>query len=96
MLDCLPETQQGETEMVNQNVNNQIVSEINKLNEHESLAVVSYISQLLSARLSKKSKETTKPNDDLIVSLADAYENKRARQVFEWERVRRQNVQRTA
>ncbi len=81
--------------MVNQTVNNKIVSEINKLNEHESLAVVSYISQLLSARLSKKSKEQ-KPNDDLIVSLADAYENKRARQVFEWERVRRQNVQRTA
>ena len=25
-------------------------------------------------------------NDDLIVSLADAYENKRARQVNEWER----------
>jgi hypothetical protein len=25
------------------------------------------------------------PNDELIVSLADAYENKRARQVNEWE-----------
>ena len=25
-------------------------------------------------------------NDELIVSLADAYENKRARQVNEWER----------
>jgi hypothetical protein len=25
------------------------------------------------------------PNDELIVALADAYENKRARQVNEWE-----------
>jgi len=25
-------------------------------------------------------------NDDVIISLADAYENKRARQVNEWER----------
>jgi len=81
--------------MVNQTENNKIVSEINKLNEHESLAVVSYISQLLSARLPRKSKET-KPNDDLIVSLADAYENRRARQVVEWEKARRQNAQRTA
>jgi hypothetical protein len=31
-------------------------------------------------------------SDDLIVSLADAYENKRARQVTEWEQLRRQNV----
>jgi hypothetical protein len=29
-------------------------------------------------------------NDDLIRSLSDAYENQRARQVFEWERTRRQ------
>lgn len=80
--------------MVNKTENNKIVSEINKLNEHESTAVVNYISQLLSKRLAK-SKEP-KLNDDLIVSLADAYENQRARQVFEWERVRRQNVYRAA
>ena len=29
--------------------------------------------------------------DDLIMALSDDYENKRARQVFEWELVRRQN-----
>lgn len=81
--------------MVNQTANNKIVSEINKLNENESLAVAGYISQLLTARLSKKSKET-KINDELIVSLADAYENRRARQVVEWEKTRRQNAQRTA
>ncbi|MDQ3089012.1 MAG: hypothetical protein M3Q78_10510 [Acidobacteriota bacterium] len=71
-----------------------IAGEINKLNENETLAVVNYISQLLSTRISKQTENST--NDDVIVSLSDAYENKRARQVFEWEKVRRQNVQRAA
>ncbi len=78
--------------MVKQTSN--ISSEIKKLNENETLAVVNYISQLLSTRISKQRENST--NDDLIVSLLDAYENKRARQVFEWEKVRRQNVQRSA
>lgn len=30
-------------------------------------------------------------SDELIVSLADSYENKRARQVVEWERLQRRN-----
>jgi hypothetical protein len=70
-----------------------IASQVDKLNESETLAVVSYISQLLSTRISKTKGNYS--NDDLIVSLADAYENKRARQVFEWEKIRRQNAQRT-
>lgn len=69
-----------------------ITSEINKLNENETLAVVNYISQLLSTR-SANSKKEIPANDDLIVSLSDAHENKRARQVFEWEKIRRQSVQ---
>lgn len=32
------------------------------------------------------------PADDLILSLADAYENQRARQVYEWELLRQQKV----
>ncbi len=78
--------------MVKQSKQN-IEREINKLDENETIQVVSYISYLLSARISKKSDHLT--NDDVIVSLVDAYENKRARQVFEWEKVRRQNTQRT-
>ena len=35
-------------------------------------------------------------SDELIVSLSDAYENKRARQVVEWEKTRLQNLQRAA
>jgi len=71
-----------------------VASEINKLNDTEASAVLNYISQLLSTRISKS--KDNQLNDDLIISLSDAYENKRARQVFEWERVRRQNVQRAA
>jgi hypothetical protein len=72
--------------------NQTIASQIDKLNENETLAVASYISQLLSTRTSKPKEKSS--NDDLIVSLSDAYENQRARQVMEWEKVRRQNAQR--
>lgn len=71
-----------------------IAGEINKLEPQETQAVVQYISQLLSKRISKQ--KDTFQTDDLIGSLADAYENKRARQVIEWEKMRRQNVQRAA
>ena len=74
--------------------NTNVASEINKLNDTETSAVLNYISTLLSTRNSKS--KDNQSNDDLIVSLSDAYENKRARQVFEWERVRRQNDQRGA
>ncbi len=72
--------------------NQNIASQIDKLNEKETSAVAGYISQLLSTRNSKTKENFS--NDDLIVSLSDAYENKRARQVFEWEKIRRQNAQR--
>ncbi|MDQ3322376.1 MAG: hypothetical protein M3525_08100 [Acidobacteriota bacterium] len=79
--------------MVNQ-TNKNIVREIDKLNESETLAVVSYISQILSRRISKQKDNFQ--TDDLIGTLADAYENKRARQVIDWEKMRRQNIQRAA
>lgn len=75
------------------NTNNNLAREINKLNETETLAVVSYISQLLSKRISKQNGGA---GDDLIGTLAERHENKRARQVVEWERLRRQNLHRTA
>ena len=71
----------------------QIAREINKLNETESLAVLDYISNLLS---SKNPKKDTSINDDLIVSLSEAKENKRARQVVEWEKARRKTSYRAA
>jgi len=74
--------------------NQTIASQLDKLNEKETAAVVSYISQILSARLSKQTD--SQPNDDLIVFLSNKRENRRARQVVEWEKARRQNAQRTA
>lgn len=79
--------------MNNQSTKN-ITGEINKLEPQETQAVVQYISQLLSKRISKQKDQFQ--TDDLIGSLADAYENKRARQVIEWERMRRQMIQRAA
>lgn len=81
--------------MVN-NTNNNIAREVNKLNETETQAVVNYISQLLSKRISRQTNLNNNTDDDLIVSLSNALENKRARQVVEWERLRRQNLQRGA
>lgn len=49
--------------------------------------------QLLSAR--QTSQKDRSKTDDLIGSLANAYENKRARQVSEWERVGFQSIYRT-
>ena len=80
--------------MVNQ-TNSTVARELDNLNETEKSAVLDYISGIVSRRKTKtKNKENSA--DDLILSLANAPENQRARQVFEWERVRRQNVQRAA
>lgn len=43
-----------------------------------------------------ESNLTKKNIDDLIVSLANAHENKRARQVVEWEVSQPANIYRTA
>jgi hypothetical protein len=51
-------------------------------------------SQPLSTQ-QRSSKRERPLNDDVIMSLANAYENQRARQVTEWERVGFQNIYRT-
>ena len=50
------------------------------LNAHDTAAIINHA---LSSTRSQTRNEFF--NDDLIVSLADSYENKRARQVTEWE-----------
>lgn len=42
------------------------------------------------------SKTSPRHDDDIILSLSNAYENKRARQVMEWERVQASRWQRAA
>ena len=58
-----------------------------KIELNENSAVINFIPKPFT----KKKPKQNALNDDLIVSLSDAYENKRARQVFEWETIRRQN-----
>ena len=41
----------------------------------------------------KSAKNEKYPTDDIILSLSNAHENRRARQVFEWESVQPLNVQ---
>jgi hypothetical protein len=69
--------------------NSKIVREIDKLNENETLAVLDYISQLLSSRQQFPIPNETPSGDDLIASLSENRENRCARQVVEWEKVRR-------
>lgn len=60
-----------------------VAGETDKLNEHDAAAILTYITDALSS--GKSQSKDNLLTDDVIVSLADAYENKRARQVTEWE-----------
>ena len=53
---------------------------------------ISYIPDALSTRGPQNKNILV---DDVIVSLANAYENRRARQATEWERMRQQNFLRS-
>lgn len=79
--------------MVNQ-TNKKIVRDIETLNENEALAAAEHLSQLLSKPLPIPTENQT--NDDLIAFLSNKRENRRARQVVEWESVRRRNAPRAA
>ena len=43
---------------------------------------------------SSKVSQSREKNDELIVTLAEAYENRRAQQIGEWEKLYGQNVYR--
>jgi hypothetical protein len=76
--------------MVKKTTNN-IVREIDKLSESESIAVLEYISELLTSRQQLPIPNENQFSDDLIASLSEKRENRCARQVVEWEKVRRRN-----
>lgn len=64
------------------------------LSESEVGEVLDYISVIESSR---RSKPTMSPfDDDVLTALAEARENRRARQAFEWEVVRRKAERRAA
>ena len=71
---------------------------VNRLNQNadrnrdkltrQDAAAINYISDNLTS-----SRSQPKHIDDLILSLANAHENRRARQVTEWEKMRQHHVQ---
>jgi hypothetical protein len=64
------------------------------LSESELGEVLDYISVLETTRRSRATP--TVGDDELLSTLADARENRRARQAFEWEAVRRKAERRAA
>ena len=64
------------------------------LSESEVGEVLDYISVIESMRRSKSAPVAN--DDEVLTALADARENRRARQAFEWESVRRKAEKRAA
>lgn len=64
------------------------------LSESEVGEVLDYITSIESTRRAKQAPSTW--DDEVVVALADARENRRARQAFEWEAVRRKAEKRAA
>jgi len=68
--------------------------EIDKLNEADRKAVLSYTSEILSSRKNRLTENIV--NDELIGTLANAHENQRAQKVTEWEQMRRLSLSKAA
>jgi len=64
------------------------------LSESELAEVMDYISAIESTRRARP--EPSFLDDEVLTALADARENRRARQAFEWEVVRRKAERRVA
>jgi hypothetical protein len=64
------------------------------LSESEVGEVLDYVSLIESTRRSKTGPLVL--DDEVVAALADAHENRRARQAFEWEAVRRKAERRAA
>ena len=71
-----------------------LASKLDALSEPELEEVLDYVSMIESTRRSKGA--TTVLEEELLMTLADAHENRRARQAFEWESVRRKAERRAA
>ena len=67
---------------------------LDALTETEVQEVLDYIAIMESMRRSKAAPSIW--DDEVLAALADARENRRARQAFEWESVRRKAERRAA
>lgn len=71
-----------------------LASKLEALSETEVGEVLDYISTMESSRRPKTTSGAF--DDEVVLALADAQENRRARQAFEWEAVRRKAEKRAA
>ena len=71
-----------------------LAQKLETLNDVEVREVLDYISAMESTRRSKTVSSTWE--DEVLSVLAEARENRRARQAFEWETVRRKAEKRAA
>lgn len=71
-----------------------LARKLETLNEAEVCEVLDYISAIESQRRSRT--VSTAWEDEVVSVLAEARENRRARQAFEWEAVRRKAEKRAA
>lgn len=71
-----------------------LARKLEALNESEVCEVLDYISTMESSGRSRPTQPAG--DDEVLTALADARENRRARQAFEWEVVRRKAEKRAA
>lgn len=71
-----------------------LASKLEALSETELGEVLDYISTMESYQRAKTTSGAL--DDEVVMALADAQENRRARQAFEWEAVRRKAERRAA
>ena len=71
-----------------------LAQKLETLNEAELCEVLDYISAMEKTRRSRT--VSTAWEDEVVSVLAEARENRRARQAFEWEAVRRKAEKRAA
>jgi len=71
-----------------------LARKLEALNESEVCEVLDYISTIETSRRVKPAQSAG--DDEVLTALADARENRRARQAFEWEVVRRKAEKRAA
>ena len=76
------------------NERQRLALKLDDLNDSEVREVLEYISIMESMRRARMMPGVWE--DELVAMLADAHENKRARQAFEWEAVRRRAERRAA
>lgn len=70
-----------------QNDRQHLLNKIDSLEDGQIQDLLEYISKIESTN--RASAPRSLRDDELIAMLADAHENRRARQAFEWESVRR-------